>query len=155
MMGFSFGMIGLYFFHWYFIFGNPNQENASVYYSYTQRNSNSQIIKHELYEINNTAEDPRKSTGESNQKESNKDGGNKNIAAQTFTFRELATATKNFRQECLVGEGGFGRVYKGRLEKTGQVIIIHDLSLIIWDFFIFFIFIEKICHCLCLFRLQL
>ncbi|CAL5370118.1 unnamed protein product [Camellia sinensis] len=31
-----------------------------------------------------------------------------NIAAQTFTFRELATATKNFRQECLVGEGGFG-----------------------------------------------
>jgi hypothetical protein len=43
------------------------------------------------------------------------------MAAQTFTFRELATATKNFRQECLVGEGGFGRVYKGRLEKTGQV----------------------------------
>ncbi|KAF2551522.1 hypothetical protein F2Q68_00034729 [Brassica cretica] len=37
-----------------------------------------------------------------------------NIAAQTFTFRELATATKNFRQECLIGEGGFGRVYKGR-----------------------------------------
>ncbi|KAF2531858.1 hypothetical protein F2Q70_00030262 [Brassica cretica] len=36
-----------------------------------------------------------------------------NIAAQTFTFRELATATKNFRQECLIGEGGFGRVYKG------------------------------------------
>uniref|UniRef100_A0A0D3D559 Protein kinase domain-containing protein n=1 Tax=Brassica oleracea var. oleracea TaxID=109376 RepID=A0A0D3D559_BRAOL len=37
-----------------------------------------------------------------------------NIAAQTFTFRELATATKNFRQECLIGEGGFGKVYKGR-----------------------------------------
>lgn len=51
-----------------------------------------------------------------------KDIGNKNIAAQTFTFRELATATKNFRQECLIGEGGFGRVYKGKLEKTGQVI---------------------------------
>ncbi|KAL0759483.1 hypothetical protein Bca101_075633 [Brassica carinata] len=33
-----------------------------------------------------------------------------NIAAQTFTFRELATATKNFRQECLIGEGGFGRI---------------------------------------------
>jgi len=47
--------------------------------------------------------------------------GSNNIAAQTFTFRELATATKNFRQECLIGEGGFGRVYKGKLEKTGQV----------------------------------
>jgi len=43
------------------------------------------------------------------------------IAAQTFTFRELAAATKNFRPESFVGEGGFGRVYKGRLETTGQV----------------------------------
>lgn len=43
------------------------------------------------------------------------------IAAQTFTFRELAAATKNFRPESLVGEGGFGRVYKGRLETTARV----------------------------------
>lgn len=50
-----------------------------------------------------------------------KDGPTAHIAAQTFTFRELAAATKNFRQECLLGEGGFGRVYKGRLESTGQV----------------------------------
>ncbi|KAK1282203.1 Serine/threonine-protein kinase PBS1 [Acorus calamus] len=42
------------------------------------------------------------------------------ISAQTFTFRELAAATKNFRPECFLGEGGFGRVYKGRLESTGQ-----------------------------------
>lgn len=49
-----------------------------------------------------------------------KENGPNNIAAQTFTFRELATATKNFRSECLVGEGGFGRVYKGQLS-TGQV----------------------------------
>lgn len=46
-----------------------------------------------------------------------------NIAAQTFTFRELAAATKNFRPESFIGEGGFGRVYKGRLESTGQVIL--------------------------------
>lgn len=50
-----------------------------------------------------------------------KDGPGAHIAAQTFTFRELATATKNFRPECFLGEGGFGRVYKGRLESTGQV----------------------------------
>ncbi|MQL96696.1 hypothetical protein Taro_029382 [Colocasia esculenta] len=54
--------------------------------------------------------------------------GTAHIAAQTFTFRELAAATKNFRQECLLGEGGFGRVYKGRLESTGQVVAVKQLD---------------------------
>lgn len=53
---------------------------------------------------------------------------NGNIAATTFTFRELATATKNFRPECLLGEGGFGRVYKGRLEKIGQDVAVKQLD---------------------------
>ncbi|GLT61392.1 hypothetical protein SLA2020_341030 [Shorea laevis] len=50
------------------------------------------------------------------------------IAAQTFTFRELAAATKNFRPECFIGEGGFGRVYKGRLDSTGQVVAVKQLD---------------------------
>ncbi|TKY64729.1 Serine/threonine-protein kinase PBS1 [Spatholobus suberectus] len=50
------------------------------------------------------------------------------IAAQTFTFRELAAATKNFRPESFVGEGGFGRVYKGRLESTGQIVAVKQLD---------------------------
>ncbi|KAG6398594.1 hypothetical protein SASPL_140061 [Salvia splendens] len=49
------------------------------------------------------------------------------IAAQTFTFRDLAAATKNFRPECLLGEGGFGRVYKGKLE-SGQVVAVKQLD---------------------------
>ncbi|KAK9120158.1 hypothetical protein Scep_018251 [Stephania cephalantha] len=57
-----------------------------------------------------------------------KDGPDVNIAAQTFTFRELAAATKNFRPESLLGEGGFGRVYKGRLESTGQVVAVKQLD---------------------------
>ncbi|XP_010558586.1 PREDICTED: receptor-like kinase LIP1 isoform X2 [Tarenaya hassleriana] len=47
---------------------------------------------------------------------------------KTFTFRELATATRNFRQECLLGEGGFGRVYKGTLQSTGQVVAVKQLD---------------------------
>lgn len=43
------------------------------------------------------------------------------VSANTFTFRELASATKNFRADCLLGEGGFGRVYKGWLEKANKV----------------------------------
>ncbi|PON91839.1 Tyrosine-protein kinase [Trema orientale] len=57
-----------------------------------------------------------------------KDGPGVHIAAQTFTFRELAAATKNFRPECFLGEGGFGRVYKGRLESTGQVVAVKQLD---------------------------
>ncbi|XP_078440504.1 protein kinase superfamily protein [Wolffia australiana] len=54
--------------------------------------------------------------------------GPTHIAAQIFAFRELAAATKNFRQECLLGEGGFGRVYKGRLESTGQIVAVKQLD---------------------------
>ncbi|KAG2333799.1 hypothetical protein Bca52824_004979 [Brassica carinata] len=47
---------------------------------------------------------------------------------KTFNFRELATATKNFRQECLLGEGGSGRVYKGTLQSTGQLVAVKQLD---------------------------
>ncbi|KAJ6326341.1 hypothetical protein OIU78_013444 [Salix suchowensis] len=57
-----------------------------------------------------------------------KDAPGVNIAAHIFTFRELAAATKNFRPECFLGEGGFGRVYKGRLESTGQVVAVKQLD---------------------------
>ncbi|XP_008235495.1 PREDICTED: serine/threonine-protein kinase At3g07070 [Prunus mume] len=67
-------------------------------------------------------------TKNANKEAVNNNNNNNNIAAQTFTFRELATATKNFRQECLIGEGGFGRVYKGKLEKTGQVVAVKQLD---------------------------
>ncbi|KAL9677849.1 hypothetical protein QQ045_015685 [Rhodiola kirilowii] len=50
------------------------------------------------------------------------------ISALIFTFRELATATKNFTPGSFLGEGGFGRVYKGRLESTGQVVAVKQLD---------------------------
>ncbi|KAL8557739.1 hypothetical protein ACS0TY_005010 [Phlomoides rotata] len=50
-----------------------------------------------------------------------------NSTAKAFTFRELATATKNFRQDCLLGEGGIGRVYKGKLQ-SGQIVAVRQLD---------------------------
>lgn len=40
--------------------------------------------------------------------------------ARSFTFKELAAATKNFRDGNMIGKGGFGSVFKGRLY-SGQV----------------------------------
>ncbi|KAJ6938197.1 hypothetical protein NC651_004801 [Populus alba x Populus x berolinensis] len=47
--------------------------------------------------------------------------------ARSFTFRDLAAATRNFREINLIGEGGFGRVYKGRLE-TGEIVAVKQLN---------------------------
>ncbi|KDP44145.1 hypothetical protein JCGZ_05612 [Jatropha curcas] len=58
-----------------------------------------------------------------------KDPRNKGKLAQTFTFEELAAATGNFRKDCFLGEGGFGKVYKGYLEKINQVVAIKQLDL--------------------------
>ncbi|KAM3325295.1 putative serine/threonine-protein kinase PBL7 [Capsicum chacoense] len=60
-------------------------------------------------------------------KEFVKDGESGQIAAKIFTFRELAAATRNFRGDCLLGEGGFGRVYKGRLD-SNQIVAIKQLD---------------------------
>jgi len=50
------------------------------------------------------------------------------IPAQTFTFEELERATNGFSNYNFVGEGGFGRVYKGRLPTTGQVVAVKQLD---------------------------
>ncbi|XP_009769052.1 probable serine/threonine-protein kinase PBL23 [Nicotiana sylvestris] len=54
--------------------------------------------------------------------------GKGNISAQTFTFNDLALATKNFDSECLLGEGGFGKVYKGHIERKNIDVAVKQLD---------------------------
>jgi len=51
--------------------------------------------------------------------------GRGNITSQTFPYHELCVATGNFNPENMIGEGGFGRVYKGRIKNINQVALIH------------------------------
>ncbi|KAL8523695.1 hypothetical protein ACS0TY_013601 [Phlomoides rotata] len=55
-------------------------------------------------------------------------GKESNAAARGFTFKELAMATQNFRKANLIGEGGFGSVYKARLE-SGLIVAVKQLNL--------------------------
>ncbi|KAJ6754519.1 hypothetical protein OIU79_027185 [Salix purpurea] len=48
--------------------------------------------------------------------------------AAIFTYRELSFATNSFRAESFLGSGGFGAVYKGKLESTGQVVAVKKLD---------------------------
>ncbi|GAB4839727.1 Serine/threonine-protein kinase pbs1 [Ancistrocladus abbreviatus] len=65
----------------------------------------------------------RNNVGPKQEASAHKDLPDVAIAAQTFSFRELAAATSNFRPECFIGEGGFGRVYKGQLENAKVVAV--------------------------------
>jgi len=54
--------------------------------------------------------------------------GNGNISARVFTYCELVTATQNFAYECLLGEGGFGKVYKGHLKDSNRVRVLLNIN---------------------------
>uniref|UniRef100_A0A8I6WNX1 non-specific serine/threonine protein kinase n=1 Tax=Hordeum vulgare subsp. vulgare TaxID=112509 RepID=A0A8I6WNX1_HORVV len=56
---------------------------------------------------------------------------------KAFTFNELRTATRNFRPDSVLGEGGFGSVFKGWIDEktlaptkpgTGMVIAVKKLN---------------------------
>ncbi|XP_073525825.1 uncharacterized protein [Phyllobates terribilis] len=47
--------------------------------------------------------------------------------AKSFTYRELCVATGVFNAANMIGEGGFGKVYKGRLE-SGEIVAIKQLN---------------------------
>ncbi|KAK4491489.1 hypothetical protein RD792_002239 [Penstemon davidsonii] len=63
-------------------------------------------------------------------------GGNSGLLPtpnfRIFSFLELKAATRNFRPDSLLGEGGFGRVYKGFLKDkngSGSVVAVKRLNI--------------------------
>ncbi|CAM8937273.1 unnamed protein product [Rhodiola kirilowii] len=54
--------------------------------------------------------------------------GKGNISAQVFKYNELCVITNNFDPAALIGEGGFGRVYKGTIPSTNQVVAVKKLD---------------------------
>ncbi|KAI5641834.1 hypothetical protein M9H77_00382 [Catharanthus roseus] len=54
--------------------------------------------------------------------------GKGNISAQIFTFHELCIATQNFNTDSLIGEGGFGRVYKGHIKRENIDVAVKQLD---------------------------
>lgn len=69
-----------------------------------------------------------------NQSEINKESNQELLPAacsttHTFTYQELKDATQNFSTDSLIGEGGFGFVYKGQIGSSSQAVAIKKLNL--------------------------
>ncbi|CAA2992501.1 serine threonine- kinase CDL1-like [Olea europaea subsp. europaea] len=56
------------------------------------------------------------------------DGETNSVKARTFTYAELLAAMQNFKAENFLGEGGFGKVYKGHLQETDEIVAIKQLD---------------------------
>nr|GMD58010.1 tryptophan synthase beta chain 1 [Ipomoea batatas] len=54
--------------------------------------------------------------------------GEDKVPAHAFTYQEVIDATQNFNIESLLGEGGFGRVYKGHLESKNKDVAVKKLD---------------------------
>jgi serine/threonine protein kinase len=50
------------------------------------------------------------------------------MPSRALTFSQLGAATDGLSSQNLLGEGGFGRVYKGLLEDTEEVIAVKHLN---------------------------
>ncbi|MCO5592143.1 hypothetical protein L7F22_046139 [Adiantum nelumboides] len=50
------------------------------------------------------------------------------LGPHKFYYRDLSLATNNFGEDCLLGEGGFGSVYKGLLPDNGSEVAVKRIS---------------------------
>ncbi|KAG0453458.1 hypothetical protein HPP92_024762 [Vanilla planifolia] len=77
---------------------------------------------------NKSSEDKKPAEEELKKEKDALENGFGGIGVQTFTIHELAMATNNFRNDRLLGLGGFGRVYKGKLDNFNQFVAVKQLN---------------------------
>ncbi|GMI79424.1 PBS1-Like 23 [Hibiscus trionum] len=55
-------------------------------------------------------------------------GCKSNVTAKLFKYGEICDATNNFNPRNQIGEGGFGRVYRGLIENQNKVVAVKQLD---------------------------
>nr|XP_016432830.1 PREDICTED: serine/threonine-protein kinase CDL1-like [Nicotiana tabacum] len=90
------------------------------------------VASHFKFVKNEEAKDANRSTSRKEGDYSNNtpptDGKIGGAKARRFKFDELVAATDSFKEDYFLGEGGFGKVYKGHLLDTGEIVAIKQLD---------------------------
>ncbi|GAU12410.1 hypothetical protein TSUD_253610 [Trifolium subterraneum] len=81
-----------------------------------EKTTKSSSLKKNLKDYHNVCFKPDNGKRKYIVEEENEIDGKGNITSKIFSYHELCVATKNFHVQNMVGEGGFGRVYKGRIK---------------------------------------
>lgn len=63
-----------------------------------------------------------------------------NTTWRMFTYKELHTATKGFRDDNKLGEGGFGSVYWGKTSDGLQVFVYNIILILAFGFGLIFLY---------------
>ncbi|XP_071717183.1 probable serine/threonine-protein kinase PBL5 [Rutidosis leptorrhynchoides] len=69
-----------------------------------------------------SANEPNDESNPPNKQESTKNN------ARAFPYAQLVVATNNFKDDNFLGEGGYGKVFKGKLKDTDQIVAIKKLD---------------------------
>ncbi|KAI3788138.1 hypothetical protein L2E82_00821 [Cichorium intybus] len=106
---------------------SKNKRNDNTHNDQSNKKTSDTIKVEKSNEVKKESTQDAIQSSSPNETKSPREGSPMN-KARTFTYAQLVNATDNFKASYFLGEGGFGKVYKGKLEDSDQIVAIKQLD---------------------------
>ncbi|PIN10920.1 Serine/threonine protein kinase [Handroanthus impetiginosus] len=107
----------------------PSQDSPSLLWVLGHRNAIATVAITIIALVNIIVHKSRETWEASRTEEENKPSARAERQCRRFSFAEIQLATENFSDALLIGKGGFGRVYKGLIDKGQNIVAVKRLKL--------------------------